>query len=112
MKRIIAAVALLGLLGSGSAMAGGFDHHHPHKTQPVTKVVVVKAPVRAAHKVVKVVKAPAKPSYKIIKVVKPAPKFVKAHKKPFKVVKIIKVVKPSHYRVMHSRHANKHVAWR
>ena len=109
MKRIIATVALLGLLGSGSAIAGGFDHHHPHKTQPVTKVVVVKAPVRAAHKVAK---APAKPTYKVIKVVKPAPKFVKAHKKPFKVVKIIKVVKPSHHKVMHSRHASKHVAWR
>ena len=112
MKRIIAAIAFLGLLGSGSAMAGGFDHHHAHKAKPVAKVVVVKAPVRSAHQVVKVVKAPAKPTYKVIKVVKPAPKFVKAHKKPFKVVKIIKVVKPSHHRVMHSRHASKRVAWR
>lgn len=101
MKRIIAAVALLGLLGSGSAMAGGFDHHHSYKAKPVAKVVVVKAPTKSAHKVIK-----------IIKVVKPSPKFVKAHKKPFKVVKIIKVVKPSHHRVMHSRHAGKHVAWR
>ena len=89
MKRIIAAIAFLGLLGSGSAMAGGFDHHHAHKAKPVAKVVVVKAPVRSAHKVVKVVKAPAKPTYKVIK-----------------------VVKPSHHRVMHSSHASKRVAWR
>ena len=111
MKRIIAAIAFLGLLGSGSAMAGGFDHPHAFQTKPVTKVVVVKAPAQSAHQVIRIVKAPAKPVYKVVKVVKPAPKFVRAHK-PFKVVKIIRVVKPNHQPAIHGRHLVKHVAWR
>ena len=111
MQRILAAVVLLGLLGSGSAIADGFKHHQAHKAKPVVKMVVLKAPAKSAHQVIKVVKAPSKPVYKVVKIVKPVPKFAKAHK-PLKVVKIIKVVKPSQRKAIHGRHVIKHVAWR